>query len=44
MPLKHRLMALRDDVIFLGFLYQWWIYPSDKSRVNEFGYQYSAQE
>jgi len=44
MPLKHRLMALRDDVIFLGFLYQWWIYPSDKSRVNEFGYQYSAHE
>ncbi len=23
MPLKHRLMTLRDDVIFLGFLYQW---------------------
>jgi len=44
MPLKHRLMALRDDVIFLGFLYQWWIYPSDKSRVNEFGFQYSAHE
>ena len=44
MPLKHRLMALRDDVIFLGFLYQWWIYPSDKSRVNEFGYQYSEHE
>lgn len=44
MPLKHRLMALRDDVIFLGFLYQWWIYPSDKSRVNEFGYQYSTHE
>jgi len=42
MPLKHRLMALRDDVIFLGFLYQWWVYPSDKARTNEFGYQYEA--
>ena len=24
MPLKHRFMTLRDDVVFLGFLYQWW--------------------
>jgi hypothetical protein len=23
MPMKHRLMTLRDDVIFIGFLYQW---------------------
>jgi hypothetical protein len=25
MPLKHRLMTLRDDVIFVGFLYQWYV-------------------
>jgi hypothetical protein len=23
MPLKHRLMTFRDDLIFIGFLYQW---------------------
>ena len=40
MPLKHRLMTLRDDVIFFGFLYQWWIYRVDKSRPNEFGFIY----
>lgn len=28
----------RDDVVFLIFLYQRWIYPVDKTRVNEFGY------
>lgn len=40
MPLKHKIMTLRDDAIFLIFLYQWWIYPADKSRSNEFGFQY----
>tara|TARA_R110002050_G_scaffold134606_6_gene257193 strand:- start:1000 stop:1371 length:372 start_codon:yes stop_codon:yes gene_type:complete len=37
MPTLHRLACLRDDVIFLIFLYQKWIYPVDKTRVNEFG-------
>lgn len=40
MPLKHRLMTLRDDFIFFIFLYQWYIYPADLSRKNEFGFQY----
>jgi len=40
MPLKHKLMTLRDDVVFLGFLYQAYIYRVDKSRPNEFGYAY----
>jgi hypothetical protein len=40
MPLKHKIMTLRDDAIFLVFVYQWWIYPADKSRPNEFGFQY----
>ena len=43
MPLKHRLMTLRDDVVFLLFLYQWFVYPSDKSRPNEFGFRYRAK-
>ena len=43
MPLKHRIMTLRDDVVFFGFLYQWWIYRVDKSRVNEFGFVFEDQ-
>jgi hypothetical protein len=42
MPLKHRIMTLRDDIVFLGFLYQWYIYPADKSRPNEFGFVYDG--
>lgn len=37
MPWLHRLATLRDDVIFLIYLYQTWIYRVDYSRVNEFG-------
>ncbi len=37
MPLLHRLACLRDDVVFLVYLYQKWIYPEDKRRRNEFG-------
>ena len=44
MPLKHRLMCLRDDVIFLGFLYQWWAYRVDKSRENEYGFRFTESE
>ncbi|CAI5951531.1 unnamed protein product [Closterium sp. NIES-64] len=38
MPTLHRLSVFRDDIIFLIFLYQRWIYPVDKKRVNEFGF------
>ncbi|TGZ63262.1 hypothetical protein CRM22_007016 [Opisthorchis felineus] len=37
MPTSHRIACLRDDVVFLIYLYQRWLYPVDKSRVNEFG-------
>jgi len=37
MPTLHRVACLRDDLIFVVFLYQKWIYPVDKTRVNEFG-------
>ena len=40
MPLKHKLMTLRDDVIFMCFIYQWFIYRTDMRRANEFGFQY----
>lgn len=37
MPTMHRLSVFRDDIIFFIFLYQRWLYPVDKTRVNEFG-------
>lgn len=37
MPLLHRLATLRDDVIFIIYIYQTWLYKVDYSRVNEFG-------
>ncbi|XP_061197594.1 lipid scramblase CLPTM1L-like [Saccostrea echinata] len=37
MPTAHRLACFRDDVVFFFYLYQRWLYPVDKSRVNEFG-------
>lgn len=38
MPTMYRIGCFRDDIIFLIFLYQKWIYPVDKTRRNEFGY------
>lgn len=37
MPTMHRLRCLRDDVIFFIYLYQRWIYPVDKNRVEAAG-------
>ncbi|TCD70434.1 hypothetical protein EIP91_003515 [Steccherinum ochraceum] len=37
MPVLHRLACFRDDVVFLIFLYQRWIYRIDPKRVNEYG-------
>jgi len=37
MPFLHRLACFRDDVVFLIYLYQRWIYRIDPKRVNEFG-------
>lgn len=38
MPTLHRLSVFRDDIVFLIFLYQRWVYRVDKTRANEFGY------
>lgn len=43
MPPLHRLAVFRDDLVFVAFLYQWYIYGVDKKRVNEFGYSSEAQ-
>ncbi|XP_065064159.1 lipid scramblase CLPTM1L-like [Rhopilema esculentum] len=44
MPTAHRLACFRDDVVFMIYLYQRWLYPIDKSRVNEFGMSYEDQK
>jgi len=40
MPMTHRLACLRDDIVFFIYLYQRYLYPIDKTRVNEFGIAY----
>uniref|UniRef100_A0A8R1DWX1 Lipid scramblase CLPTM1L n=1 Tax=Caenorhabditis japonica TaxID=281687 RepID=A0A8R1DWX1_CAEJA len=37
MPTAHRMACFRDDIVFLVYLYQRWLYPVDYTRVNEFG-------
>uniref|UniRef100_A0A7S1RFZ6 Uncharacterized protein n=1 Tax=Alexandrium catenella TaxID=2925 RepID=A0A7S1RFZ6_ALECA len=38
MTQKHRLMTLRDDVVFLALLYQQHVYRADPGREDEFGF------
>jgi len=44
MPIHHRVACLRDDIVFLVFLYQRYLYPVDKTRANEFGIAYEHAE
>ncbi|KAJ7991760.1 hypothetical protein DPEC_G00287220 [Dallia pectoralis] len=44
MPTSHRLACFRDDVVFLVYLYQRWLYPVDKTRMNEYGLSYDEDE
>jgi hypothetical protein len=44
MPWKHRIMTLRDDVVFVMLLVQVYVYRVDKSRTNEFGYSYNERD
>uniref|UniRef100_A0A914D4B1 Cleft lip and palate associated transmembrane protein n=1 Tax=Acrobeloides nanus TaxID=290746 RepID=A0A914D4B1_9BILA len=37
MPTLYRIGCFRDDIIFLIYIYQRWIYRVDPKRVNEFG-------
>lgn len=34
MPTAHRVACLRDDVVFIIYLYQRWLYPVDKNRLD----------
>jgi hypothetical protein len=44
MPTAHRLACFRDDIVFLIYLYQRWLYPVDRSRVNEFGQSFEESK
>ncbi|CAH1372638.1 unnamed protein product [Tenebrio molitor] len=35
MPTAHRVACFRDDVVFLIYLYQRWLYPVDKTRTDD---------
>jgi hypothetical protein len=37
MPTAHRMACFRDDIVFLVYLYQRYLYPVDRTRVNEYG-------
>ncbi|CDS40770.1 cleft lip and palate transmembrane protein [Echinococcus multilocularis] len=37
MPTAHRVACFRDDVVFVIYMYQRWLYPVDHTRVSEFG-------
>ncbi|XP_022091942.1 cleft lip and palate transmembrane protein 1-like protein [Acanthaster planci] len=44
MPTAHRLACFRDDIVFVLYLYQRWLYPVDKSRVNEYGMSFDKED
>lgn len=44
MPTLHRLACFRDDVIFVIYLVQRWMYRVDKSRANEYGQVFEGEE
>uniref|UniRef100_U5EWM9 Lipid scramblase CLPTM1L n=1 Tax=Corethrella appendiculata TaxID=1370023 RepID=U5EWM9_9DIPT len=35
MPTAHRVACFRDDIVFLIYLYQRWLYPVDKTRIDD---------
>jgi hypothetical protein len=43
MPWLHRLACFRDDALFLIFLYQYFAYPVDYKRINEFGQSFVGE-
>lgn len=43
MPTAHRLACFRDDVVFLIYLCQRYLYPVDKTRPNEYGESFAEE-
>jgi hypothetical protein len=44
MPTLHRIACFRDDIVFVIYLYQRWIYPVDKTRANEYGQVFDSKK
>uniref|UniRef100_T1ITR1 Lipid scramblase CLPTM1L n=1 Tax=Strigamia maritima TaxID=126957 RepID=T1ITR1_STRMM len=44
MPTAHRIACFRDDIVFLIYLYQRWLYPVDKTRENEYGENFTEEK
>ncbi|OHT13071.1 cisplatin [Tritrichomonas foetus] len=44
MPTLHRIACFRDDIVFFIWLYQCYIYPTDLTRVNEFGESFVEED
>ncbi|KAK2144736.1 hypothetical protein LSH36_735g01073 [Paralvinella palmiformis] len=44
MPTAHRLACFRDDIVFVIYLYQRYLYPVDRTRVNEFGQSFEDEK
>ncbi|KAJ1519561.1 hypothetical protein ONE63_004839 [Megalurothrips usitatus] len=44
MPMMYRIGCFRDDIVFLIFLYQRYIYKTDPTRVNEFGFSAEMEQ
>eukprot|EP00057_Strongylocentrotus_purpuratus_P020854 XP_011675328.1 PREDICTED: cleft lip and palate transmembrane protein 1-like protein isoform X2 [Strongylocentrotus purpuratus] len=44
MPTAHRVACFRDDIVFVIYLYQRWLYPVDKTRANEYGVSYEEEK
>jgi hypothetical protein len=34
----YKIACFRDDVVFVVWIFQCWLYPVDPSRANEFGF------
>ena len=44
MPTLHRLACFRDDIVFIMAIYQGYLYPVDKTRVNEYGQSFDKKQ
>ncbi|KAL5111431.1 Cleft lip and palate transmembrane protein 1-like protein [Taenia crassiceps] len=44
MPTAHRVACFRDDVVFVIYMYQRWLYPVDHTRLSEFGQRDAERE
>ncbi|XP_021962765.1 cleft lip and palate transmembrane protein 1-like protein [Folsomia candida] len=45
MPTAHRVACFRDDIVFIIYLYQRWLYPVDNTRIDAGGsVEYEAEE